>query len=210
MRITPCLENGKICQVKELKNGVGFGSTEFLVFRGKENLSDTNFVFYLARYPIVRSFAEQNLVGTSGRQRVSKEAFDKIKLPLPPLTSQKAIAEILSSLDDKIELNNQINENLEALAQAIFKRWFVDFEFPDENGNPYKSSGGKMIESELGEIPVGWQIGQIYEIANVVYGAPFKSSLFNKERQGLPLIRIRDLKTFQPQFWTCERHQKEQ
>ena len=163
-RITPCLENGKICQVKGLKNGIGFGSTEFLVFRGIDGLSDSDFIFYLSRYDVFRKFAEQNMVGTSGRQRVSKEAFNKIELKLPPLPTQTAIAEILSSLDDKIELNNAINKNLEDLAQALFKRWFVDFEFPNEEGLPYQSSGGEMVESEIGEIPGGWKIKSLSDI----------------------------------------------
>jgi type I restriction enzyme S subunit len=157
-RITPCLQNGKICQVKGLTNSIGFGSTEFLVFRGKEGVSNTDFVYYLSRYEVVRKFAEQNMIGTSGRQRVSKDAFENIELFLPSLPTQIAIAEILSSLDDKIELNNKINQELENLAQTLFKRWFIDFEFPNENGEPYKSSGGEMVESELGEIPKGWEV----------------------------------------------------
>jgi len=166
-RITPCLENGKICQVKGLKNGNGYGSTEFLVFRGKPGVSDTDFVYYLSRYDEVRRFAEQNMVGTSGRQRVSWQAFENLSLSLPDIPTQTAIAEILSSLDDKIELNNKINQELENLAQTLFKQWFIDFEFPDENGNPYKSSGGKMVDSELGEIPTGWSIGNLNQIAKI-------------------------------------------
>lgn len=82
---------------------------------------------------------------------------------LPPPFEQRAIARILSSLDDKIELNNRMNKTLEEIAQTLFKRWFVDFEFPDENGNPYRSSGGKMVDSELGLIPEGWRIVSIKE-----------------------------------------------
>jgi type I restriction enzyme S subunit len=82
------------------------------------------------------------------------------------INEQTAIAEILSSLDDKIELNNQINKDLEALAQALFKQWFIDFEFPNESGEPYRSSGGEMIDSELGEIPKGWKVFYLNEIAN--------------------------------------------
>lgn len=91
----------------------------------------------------------------------------KTKVYLPDLKTQSEAAEILSSLDDKIELNNQINANLEALAQAIFKQWFIDFEFPDENGNPYKSSGGKLVDIELGLIPEGWQTGKLQDIAKI-------------------------------------------
>ena len=175
-RITQCLENGKICQVKGLENGVGFGSTEFLVFRGKADVSDTNFVHYLSLSNEVRKFAEQNMVGTSGRQRVSWQAFENLELTLPPLPTQTAIAEILSSLDDKIELNNKINQELEDLAQTFFKQWFIDFEFPNENGEPYKSSGGEMVVSELGKIPKGWEVRSLIEIARInLGGTPSRS-----------------------------------
>lgn len=125
-RITPCLENGKISQVKGLKDEVGLGSTEFLVFRGKEGISDTNFVYYLSRSDDVRSFAEINLDGTSGRQRVPKECFDELKLVLPcQITEQKVIAAVLSSLDDKIDLLHRQNATLEAMAETLFRKWFV-------------------------------------------------------------------------------------
>jgi type I restriction enzyme S subunit len=91
----------------------------------------------------------------------------KVKVP-SSLPIQSAIAEILSSLDDKIELNNKINKELENLAQTLFKRWFIDFEFPNENGEPYKSSGGEMVESELGEIPKGWGVYSMDELLETV------------------------------------------
>jgi type I restriction enzyme S subunit len=125
-RITPCLENGKICQVKNLKKNIGFGSTEFHVFRGKENISDSNFVFYLSRWKEVRDHAEMNFDGTSGRQRVPKQAFDDLILKLPPLREQKAIASVLSSLDDKIDLLHRQNATLEAMAETLFRQWFVE------------------------------------------------------------------------------------
>lgn len=83
----------------------------------------------------------------------------KCKIKFPSLQNQNKIAKILSNIDDKIEVNNQINDNLQNMSKELYKRWFIDFEFPDEDGNPYKSSGGKMIDSELGEIPKGWEIG---------------------------------------------------
>lgn len=85
------------------------------------------------------------------------------KVKFPAKSEQKAIAAVLGSLDDKIELLREQNETLEALAQTLFKRWFIDFNFPDENGNPYKDSGGKMVASELGEIPEGWTLGALSE-----------------------------------------------
>ncbi len=126
-RITPCLENGKICQVEGLKNGIGLGSTEFLVFRGKPEISNTDFVFYLSRWMEVRSHAEINLDGTSGRQRVPKECFNDLILNLPQsLHEQTAIAAVLSSLDDKIDLLHRQNQTLEALAETLFRQWFVE------------------------------------------------------------------------------------
>ncbi|MBO3311527.1 restriction endonuclease subunit S [Clostridium perfringens] len=94
--------------------------------------------------------------------------INNIKIPLPSLGEQKAIAKILSDLDEKIEINNKINKNLEEMAQAIFKQWFVDFEFPNEEGKPYKSSGGEMVESELGMIPKGWKIKNITELVDSI------------------------------------------
>lgn len=125
-RITPCLENGKICQVKGLKNGKGFGSTEFHVFRGKRGISDSDFVYYLSRWDDVRDHAEINLDGTSGRQRVPKQAFDDLILLLPPLPEQFSIASVLSSLDDKIDLLHRQNATLEKMAETLFRLWFVE------------------------------------------------------------------------------------
>lgn len=125
-RITPCLENGKICKVKGLKNGYGLGSTEFLVFRGIDEISDTDFVFYLSRWDEVRAFAEKNLDGTSGRQRVPKSCFNELLLVLPDIDEQRAIASILTSLDDKIDLLHRQNATLEKMAETLFRQWFVE------------------------------------------------------------------------------------
>ncbi|MDP2425217.1 MAG: restriction endonuclease subunit S [bacterium] len=95
---------------------------------------------------------------------IKQSEFRKIDIILPPLVEQKAIANVLSSLDDKIELNNKINKILEEIAQTLYKRWFVDFEFPNEGGEPYKSSGGDMVESELGLIPKGWRTVSLSEL----------------------------------------------
>lgn len=165
-RITPCLENGKICQVRELKDGIGFGSTEFLVFRGKKGISDNDFIYYLSIWERLKSHAELSMTGTSGRQRVQRKAFDELEILLPPLSEQQAIASILSSLDDKIELNRRQNETLEKIAQAVFKHWFVDFNYP--------GATGEMTDSELGKIPKGWRVGKLGEIIELVYGKALK------------------------------------
>jgi type I restriction enzyme S subunit len=140
----------------------------------------------------------------SATQFLTVKILDELDILLPPLPEQRAIAAVLSSLDDKIELLRDQNKTLEAIAQTLFKRWFVEFEFPDEFGKPYKSSGGEMVDSELGEIPSGWRVGKIYELLEVDYGYPFKSELFNTNKDGLPLIRIRDLKDGDPSIFTNE------
>ena len=93
-----------------------------------------------------------------------------INIPIPPKKEQINVIKILNSLEDKIVINESINKTLEEMAQALFKRWFVDFEFPDENGKPYKSSGGEMVESELGMIPKGWGVKSIDELTDVSIG----------------------------------------
>lgn len=123
-RITPCLENGKISQVRNLEGGVGFGSTEFLILRGKHGISDTDFVYYLSISEPFRTKAIQLMVGTSGRQRVDHKALSEEMFTIPPLQIQKQIAEILSSFDEKIELNRRMNETLEQMAMALYKNWF--------------------------------------------------------------------------------------
>jgi type I restriction enzyme S subunit len=123
---------------------------------------------------------------------LTTQVLNEVLVSIPNLETQTAIAEILSSLDNKIELNNQINQNLEALAQAFFKQWFVDFEFPDKKGNPYKSSGGEMVESELGEIPDGWRAGKLGELSKVVNGYAFKSSDF-QELGNNGILKIRNV-----------------
>lgn len=199
-RITPCLENGKTAQVTILGDDeIGFGSTEYIVLREKVKETYNNFIYYFSISPKFRDIAIKSMVGTSGRQRVQQDVLENAVFSIPPLVEQKAIAATLSCLDDKIELNNRINMNLEEMAQVIFKSWFIDFE-------PFQD--GEFEDSELGRIPKGWRVGNIYEICDVIYGAAYKSMLFNEAGIGLPLIRIRDLKTFKPQFYTDEKHPK--
>ncbi|AEH54994.1 restriction endonuclease subunit S [Heyndrickxia coagulans] len=126
-----------------------------------------HYLFYTLKYlkPNFQSIASNKQ--TTGLGHVTIRDLKQIKVRLPELNEQKAIANILSTLDEKIETNNQINEKLEEMAQALFKHWFVDFEFPNENGKPYKSSGGEMVESELGMIPKGWEVGKLGELVEI-------------------------------------------
>lgn len=126
-RITPCLENGKTAKVNVLGTGeVGFGSTEFLVFRAKKNITDEDYLYYLVCSPIVRDIAIQSMIGSSGRQRVQTDVIQNIEIDLPSLDEQERIGKLLRTLDDKIELNNKINENLERQAFALFDRLMIE------------------------------------------------------------------------------------
>jgi type I restriction enzyme S subunit len=112
-RITPCLENGKIAQVNILDdNEVGYGSTEFIVWRAREGVTDRNFVYYLSQSPDIRDVAVKSMVGTSGRQRVQQAVLDNYEIDLPPLPVQREIGATLSALDAKIAANTAINHNL--------------------------------------------------------------------------------------------------
>ena len=148
-------------------------STGFVVVTPKK--IEPRFLYYFLTQVEVTEYL--NTIAEGGTTTFPAFKSDELKdLPinLPDLPTQTAIAEILSSLDDKIELNNKINKELENLAQTLFKRWFIDFEFPNENGEPYKSSGGEMVESELGEIPKGWEVEQLCNLLTVKYGKDHK------------------------------------
>lgn len=190
-KITPCLENGKISQVQGLEGNIGVGSTEFFVFRGRENLSDNDFVHYLLRWYSVKKYAEKNMSGSAGHQRVPADCLHNLKLPLPTYDENKKIGVLLSCLDNKIENLLRQNQTLEKIAQTLFKQWFVDFNFPDKNGNPYKDSGGEMVASELDEIPNGWRVGRLQELTKIINGRAYKNTEFKLE--GTPIVRIQNL-----------------
>ncbi len=168
-RITPCLENGKHAFVSFLDDHeIAYGSTEYIVIRGRKGVSDNLFVYYLSHYPEFKNTAVKSMVGSSGRQRAQVDVLENIMMFLPSLSEQHRIANFLSSLDDKIEVNRQINDNLEQQAQALFKSWFVDFE-------PFKD--GEFVESELGRIPKGWRVDSIENLSDKMASGGTPSSL---------------------------------
>lgn len=191
-RITPCLENGKIAQVSFLDNKeIGFGSTEFIVLREKENITLNDYIYYLFITDKIKNIAIKSMTGTSGRQRVQEDVLKYTIVKLPPLAEQKRIASILSALDDKIELNNKTNKILEEMAQTIFKEWFINFNFPNEDGKPYKKSGGEMIDSELGKIPKGWKVITLKDIISIAKGKkPNATSDKITEKFTMPYLTI--------------------
>ena len=142
-------------------------SNDVLVIKNKDEKElDKKYLYYTLLQDNFFDYVTATSKGTK-MPRGDKSAIMNYGIMLPPLYEQKAIANILSTLDEKIETNNQINEKLEEMAQALFKHWFVDFEFPNENGEPYKSSGGEMVESELGMIPKGWEVGKLGELVEI-------------------------------------------
>lgn len=196
-KITPCLENGKTAYVDILDDEeVAFGSSEFIVLRENEN-SDSNFIYYLARSPLFREKAISCMEGTSGRKRVNEGALKRQEILVPNnKLEQQKIASVLSTIDDKIELNNQINDNLEQMAKTLYDYWFVQFDFPNENGKPYKSSGGKMVFNEVvkREIPEGWEVKSLYDIAEFINGlACQKYRPLNENEDYLAVIKIKEM-----------------
>ena len=170
-RITPCLENGKTAFVDFLDDlEVAAGSTEFVILRNIEGLTDPAYIYYLSISPAFRDYAIKSMVGTSGRQRVQNDVLAKMELSLPPLDQQKKIANILSSLDEKIELNRHMNETLEQLGQALFRHYFVD--------NPAAKS---------------WDKKPLDEIANFLNGLAMQKYPKINGQPTLPVIKIREI-----------------
>lgn len=124
-RITPCLENGKTAYVDMLDDGeIGFGSTEFIVMRAKTGISDPQFVYYTAINPVFRNVAVKSMVGSSGRQRVQQSVLEELELSVPDLDEQRRIGDFLAKIDEKIALNDRINDNLADLLQTIYQGRF--------------------------------------------------------------------------------------
>ncbi|MCY4154862.1 MAG: restriction endonuclease subunit S [Gammaproteobacteria bacterium] len=170
-RITPCLENGKTSFVDFLENDqVGFGSTEFIVLREKQDITDKHYLYYLAVSDDFRDVAVKSMTGTSGRQRVVTDEILRYKFFLPELPEQKAIAEVLSSLDDKIDLLHRQNKTLEAMAQALFRKWFV------------------------AEPKAYWQETPLDSIADYLNGLACQKFSPENETEKLPVLKIKELR----------------
>jgi type I restriction enzyme S subunit len=152
-------------------------------FKLDSTKADYNFIDFVLRSYKWKSFVN-TVKGGSAQAGANAKQFSEFPILLPPLSEQKAIAAVLSCLDDKIELLRQQNQTLEKIAQTLFKHWFVDFEFPNEDGKPYKSSGGKMVDSELGEIPDGWRVGRLGDEFKIIMGQSPAGSSYNERGEG--------------------------
>jgi type I restriction enzyme S subunit len=157
---------GTVGEVSQLGRDMAFNQSCYGL-DGNPAFIINDFLYYLIKFHV--SALKQNTHGAVF-DTITRQTFDYIEVELPSLPEQNRIAKILGDLDTKIELNQQMNKTLEAMAQALFKRWFVDFEFPDAKGRPHKFSGGKMVSSELGPIPARWKIVPLTELVNVLGG----------------------------------------
>ena len=149
--------------------------------------------FMHTRY--IQKYFENNASGSGQRYTLSNDTISNIPVLLPSIEVQHIIGKLLADLDRKIELNKQINDNLEAMAKQLYDYWFVQFDFPNEEGKPYKSSGGAMVWNEKlkREIPEGWNVANVFDELSVQYGFPFSTELFTEEPTSIPVVRIRDI-----------------
>lgn len=179
--------------VSKKEHGWLFSGRCLRVRVNKKDKIDPKYLSYYFGLESFREYVRSIAVGAT-MPSLNTKIMSSLEIQAPELNVQVAISKLLSSLDNKIELNNAINKNLEEMAQALFKRWFVDFEFPNENGEPYKSSGGEFEESELGLIPKGWRILRIGDIAEVRGGKRLpKGHELLSNRTEHPYIRITDI-----------------
>ena len=173
--------------------GIHFSSVPFC-------LIDTGFFLKPISKDIIDiKFAYYSLLNTdinrldsgSAIPSTSRPDFYQLYLSLPPLKEQKQIADVLSCLDAKIENLRRQNETLEQIAQTLFKHWFIDFEFPNADGKPYKSSGGAMVASELGDIPKGWKVGKLKDISDITSSKRIFSAEYVES--GIPFYRSKEI-----------------
>lgn len=186
-RITPCLQNGKRFYCKNI--GKGFGSTEYLVFRPKDSSVDNLYLYYFMNTDFIKESMVRSMVGATGRQRVNNDVFSRLDVTFPNIEIQRRIAEILSTYDDLIENNRKQIKLLEEAAQRLYKEWFVDLRFPGHENT-------KITDG----VPKGWRRERLVDLVDVQYGYAFDGSQFNATRNGMPIIRIRNI----PSGNTCD------
>ena len=143
----------------------------------------------------IKRYFELNATGSGMRYTLSVDTLYNIPILAPSLDIQKRIGDLFSNIDRKICINRSLNHYLEAMAKQLYDYWFVQFDFPDATGKPYKSSGGKMVWNEKlkREIPEGWELTPLFKGVDVQYGFPFSTDLFTEIRTEIPIVRIRDI-----------------
>mgnify|MGYP000784707144 CR=1 FL=1 len=171
-------------------------STKLMVLRKYNEDVDLEYFYYcLTNQPfldILQRRAE-NRIGSF--PQITFDLLSEYAFPIPPISEQKRISSVISTLDKKIAINRAINQNLEAMTKQLYDYWFVQFDFPNEEGKPYKSSGGEMVWNEKfkREIPKGWKASMLAEEIELQYGFPFSTELFTEQVTSVPVVRIRDI-----------------
>ncbi len=164
---------GTVGQIAQLGRDMAFNQSCYGL-TGKEKILNNDYGYYLLKSSITNIQANSH---GSVFDTITRNTFENIKVSIPSIQEQKSIASILSALDDKIELNLQMNKTLEEMAMALYKHWFVDF-------GPFQD--GEFVESELGEIPKGWKVKQLKDFALLIMGQSPKSEFYNENKEGLP------------------------
>lgn len=188
-----------------------------VILRAERAQLSSHFLYLFVRSALFKEQVKALQSGSAQPQLPIRD-MKRIEMPIPPLSEQAAICAALGALDDRITLLRETNATLEAIAQALFKSWFVDFDPVRAKMEGLAPEGldeatatlfpDALEETELGVVPKGWQPASVYEIAKVIYGAPFASKQFKSEPPGMPLVRIRDLKDERPGVYTEECHPK--
>lgn len=183
-RITPCLENGKTAYVDMLDDGeIGFGSTEFIVMRAKTGISDPQFVYYTAINPVFRNVAIKSMVGSSGRQRVQQSVLEELELSVPDLEEQRRIGAFLARIDEKIALNDRINDNLQQQAMSLYAEMFLN----SSDSNVTSGTLSDIAVITMGQSPSGSSynedgVGEVFYQGRAEFGFRFpKRRLFTTE-----------------------------
>lgn len=158
------------------------------------DLADEKYINYLFRTKSVRKQIRDSASGSKVKHTSPEKIYD-VEVYIPDIKIQRKIGELLTKIEEEIENNISINAELEALAKAIYDYWFLQFEFPDSEGKPYKSSGGKLVWNDLleMEVPVGWELGNLYDIADFINGLACQKYRPISDDKKLPVIKIKEM-----------------
>jgi type I restriction enzyme S subunit len=171
------------------------------IIRVKSDAVDYKWLYYFFQSPQWKCYIKNHIIKGSTVNRISVDEMPGYEIPACGIADQKKIASVLSALDDKIALNKKMNQKLEAMAKRLYDYWFVQYDFPDKNGHPYKTTGGPMTYNPTlkREIPAGWVVKSLFDCSDVLYGFPYATEPFDEENldtstKPYPVIRIRDIK----------------
>jgi type I restriction enzyme S subunit len=187
-KITPCAENGKIAFIKSLEEDIGFGSTEFIVFRPNTENITSAFLYYLLSSHRIHGLAISLMEGTTGRQRIPVNAYKKrIIVQIPPLPEQKTIAAILSKVDEAIAAVEDSIKAAEKVKKALMQNLLTGKLKPD---GTWRSEDEFYTDEKFGNIPKGWEIKKLGSLGEFMNGVNFSSGQVGR---GTPFINLKDI-----------------